>query len=233
MSLIPLSFWGSALELSKTGLQLYLDANNIASYPGSGTLWTDLTANGNNGTLVNGVGFSPSSGGSLVFDGTSDRVTVPNASSLNPTTAITISLVLSSNNSNASSFRSPLMKATDSNWSDGYGFYENNGQFYFYINQYNGAQTVSVSKLGFTRRNFVGVYDKTNLKLYENGVLVANGSSYTANISNSSTPLNISGGGGNIYIHSGNISQVLIYNRALSADEILNNYNYLKTIYSI
>jgi hypothetical protein len=40
------------------GLVLCLDAGNPKSYPGSGTTWTDLSGNGNNGTLVNGVGYS-------------------------------------------------------------------------------------------------------------------------------------------------------------------------------
>lgn len=58
-----------------TGLVMYLDAGNPASYPGSGTVWTDLTGNGVNGTLVNGVGYTASNQGSLVFDGVDDNVT--------------------------------------------------------------------------------------------------------------------------------------------------------------
>ena len=51
------------------GLVLCLDAANPRSYPGSGTSWYDLSGNGNNGTLVNGVGYSSDNAGSLVFDG--------------------------------------------------------------------------------------------------------------------------------------------------------------------
>ena len=54
------------------GLVLYLDAANTKSYPGSGTTWTDLSGNGNNGTLENGVGYNSGNGGSLVFDGVDD-----------------------------------------------------------------------------------------------------------------------------------------------------------------
>jgi hypothetical protein len=57
-----------------TGLQLYLDAGNASSYPGSGTTWTDLTVNGRNGTLTNGPTYSATNGGSIVFDGTDDFV---------------------------------------------------------------------------------------------------------------------------------------------------------------
>jgi len=48
---------------------LYLDASDMASYPGSGTTWTDLSGNGNSGTLNGGVGYSGLNGGALTFDG--------------------------------------------------------------------------------------------------------------------------------------------------------------------
>jgi hypothetical protein len=46
----------------------------LRSYPGTGTTWTDLSGNGNNGTLVNGVGYNSGNGGSLTFDGVNDNV---------------------------------------------------------------------------------------------------------------------------------------------------------------
>jgi hypothetical protein len=57
-----------------TGLQLYLDAGNASSYPGSGTTWTDLSGNSRDGTLTNGPTYSATNGGSIVFDGTNDYV---------------------------------------------------------------------------------------------------------------------------------------------------------------
>jgi len=57
-----------------TGLQLYLDAGNASSYSGSGTTWTDLTVNGRNGTLIGGPTYSSANGGSIVFDGINDLV---------------------------------------------------------------------------------------------------------------------------------------------------------------
>jgi hypothetical protein len=57
-----------------TGLQLYLDAGNASSYPGSGTTWTDLSVNGRNGTLTNDPTYSATNGGSIVFDGSNDFV---------------------------------------------------------------------------------------------------------------------------------------------------------------
>ncbi len=58
----------------RDGLVLCLDAGNSKSYPGSGTTWTDLSGNRNNGTLTNGPTFNSDNGGSIVFDGANDYV---------------------------------------------------------------------------------------------------------------------------------------------------------------
>ncbi len=64
----------SSASVVTTGLQLYLDAGNASSYPGSGTTWTDLSGNSRTGTLTNGPTYSGTNGGSIVFDGTNDFV---------------------------------------------------------------------------------------------------------------------------------------------------------------
>ena len=55
------------------GLVTHLDANNNASYSGTGTTWTDLTGNGNNGTIV-GATYTTTNGRSFAFDGVDDYV---------------------------------------------------------------------------------------------------------------------------------------------------------------
>jgi hypothetical protein len=66
----------------QSGLVLNLDAGVSSSYSGSGTTWTDISGSGNNGTLTNGPTYSSANGGSLVFDGSNDYITVPDNSSL-------------------------------------------------------------------------------------------------------------------------------------------------------
>jgi hypothetical protein len=56
------------------GLVLALDAANVKSYPGSGTVWNDLSGNNNSGSLINGPTFNSANGGSISFDGTNDYV---------------------------------------------------------------------------------------------------------------------------------------------------------------
>jgi hypothetical protein len=71
---IAITETSSVIPVVTTGLQLYLDAGNASSYSGSGTAWNDLTVNGRNGTLTGGPTYSATNGGSIVFDGTNDLV---------------------------------------------------------------------------------------------------------------------------------------------------------------
>jgi hypothetical protein len=74
------------------GLVLNLDSANKDSYPGTGTIWTDLTGVAGNSILYNGVGFNSNLwGGSLSFDSVDDysRITNPNVTlGTNPRTLI-------------------------------------------------------------------------------------------------------------------------------------------------
>jgi len=81
----------TASSIVTSGLALYLDAGNALSYPGSGTTWTDLSSNGRNGTLTNGPTYSATNGGSIVFDGIDDFVQC--AGSLTVTAATFVSWI--------------------------------------------------------------------------------------------------------------------------------------------
>ena len=80
-----------AQSIVTSGLALYLDAGNASSYPGSGTNWNDLSGNGRNGTLTNGPTYSATNGGSIVFDGIDDFVQC--AGSLTVTAATFVSWI--------------------------------------------------------------------------------------------------------------------------------------------
>lgn len=69
-------------QIVTSGLVLCLNAADKNSYPGTGTTWTDLSGNSNNGTLTNGPTFNSGNGGSIVFDGVDDSTVLPNSSTL-------------------------------------------------------------------------------------------------------------------------------------------------------
>ena len=60
------------------GLVLAVDAGSKKSYPGSGATWSDLSGNGNDGSLTNGAVFNSTSGGNISLDGANDYVSFNN-----------------------------------------------------------------------------------------------------------------------------------------------------------
>ena len=80
----------SSLPISTLGLILHLDAGDSRSYPGSGTTWTDLSGNGNNGDLDAGnmgsTNYSTSDGGYFNFDGTNEYVDVSGSTTVSDAT---------------------------------------------------------------------------------------------------------------------------------------------------
>jgi hypothetical protein len=76
---------GYNTSVVRDGLVLYLDAANLKSYPGSGTVVKDIVSNSINGTLLNGVSFSNSNKGIFSFDGVDDYINLQDISILNNT----------------------------------------------------------------------------------------------------------------------------------------------------
>src|SRR5204862_2303560 len=97
----------------------------------------------NNGTYTNGVtlgaagALTASGDTSASFDGTSNYVTVPDAASLKPS-SISLELWLKAN-AGIADYASPITKATNFHWNDGYGLYYWQGSIYFWVNLYNGT----------------------------------------------------------------------------------------------
>ncbi len=219
------------------GLVLRLDAANPRSYTNGSTTWTDLSGNGNNGTLNGPTGglpsYNSSNGGSITFDGTDDYVNLPNSSLLKPTNP-TISMWIKPGILNKTQ---AVFDGGYYNSIGGYLIYTNSSNnFMFYVrNSNNNTEGVGVrstlSTTVFTTSNWynvTGVFNGSTVFLYINGVLENSGTmtnpiSYTNSINfwignYASAP---SAG----LTFKGSISNSLVYNRALSATEVRQNYN--------
>jgi hypothetical protein len=202
------------------GLVLYLDAGNSKSYPGSGTTWTDLSASGNNGTLINmdGTNFSSSNGGYLTFDATNEYIT--STFSTTSGQAVTYAGWLYSTETTATYRNFVDSLATfPMIWWNTSGQIEFDAAFYttpaVYRNQW---VYVAVSKPS----------GSSSPSYYVNGILVGTGSAYTTS---ALTPTWFNRAGAQTW--RGNCSTVQAYNRALSAQEVSQNYNALRGRYSI
>ena len=217
-----------------TNLVLALDAANKVSYSGTGTNWYDLSGTITSGSLKNSPTFSNANVGTIVFDGTDDNVQLGNASTFLPTSAITINCWAKTNvvqvykkifvtvTAGTQAITGVYFSLGPSPYNYYLGIITNNGS------QFAGSNT-DPSTSAFS--NFCGTYDGANIRLYLNGTLLAT-QAHTGTIINTGIG-RISGydNGGEIW--DGRVASFSIYNRALSASEILQNYNVTKTRFGL
>lgn len=221
-------------KIVTNGLVLALDAADRNSYPGTGTTWRDLSGNNYNGTLTNGPTFNNSNGGCIIFDGTDDNVQLGNASTFLPTSAITVNCWAKTN---VVQVYKKIFVTVTAGTQAITGIYFSLGpapyNYYLGIITNNGSQfagsNTDPSTSAFS--NFCGTYDGANIRLYLNGTLLAT-QSHTGTIINTGIG-RISGydNGGEIW--DGRVASLSIYNKALTATEILRNYNATKTRFGL
>jgi len=221
----------STPSLITSNLVLNLDASNSLSYPGSGTTWTDLTANGNNQTLYNGVTYSATNGGQLILDGTNDVITgtiSPSITGANPITINVWHKEIASQSGDVVSF--VYGNDTGVNFTL-MGMYYRNSDSYVRVTCWSGASDYSTSFLkDFGVWHYWSlVYNGTTLLLYRDGV-PDSGGARTISISFVNNILRL-GSGPNTSSNLSNISlgNVQIYNSALNSIQINQNYNATKS----
>ena len=215
------------------GLVLSLDAANRRSYPGSGTAWSDLSGNNNTGTLTNGPTFNSANGGSIVFDGVDDYVTTPHNSAYNMTLAMSFNFWFKSTKT-VDCYISTKTENSFYICVGPTGEVANKMSFYL-IGVSPAGWVQSVSDVSTGNWVHTGItWDGSTSRIYINGILDKSASN-TGTASTGTSPLLIGarfqatyGGYG-----SGNISNFSIYNRALSATEVLQNYNAQKSRFGL
>jgi hypothetical protein len=223
------------------GLVLALDAGNVKSYPGSGTTWNDLSGSGNNGTLVNGVGYTASNGGALSLDGTNDRGTFisPITSSSPQTYEVWVKAIPSNtaadgfgyvlhNNSVAPTIGSAYM---------GIGYAGSTLQTREIFAFFNGAAwtTMGTGVIGNTTtvRQIVLTWNGSAQTAYVDGVQRVS-QSLSSTPANFSTTTSFGDFRDSAYRPIvGDIYSVKVYNRALTAAEIQQNFNALRGRFGI
>jgi hypothetical protein len=213
-------------DIVTNGLVLSLDAGNKKSYPTSGTLWRDLSGNGNNGTLINGPTFDSGNNGSLVFDGINDYTTIDTTVGSGDFT-FNIWLRRQSTSTSASFLFGRYADSVER----GCMFYILNNILSFRIAAaVSGDRTVNMTSTvtGSNWTNVVASATRTsNVLLYRDGVfdVQTNISSQQGNIP---TLRYIGTANGGIWFLNANVGIVQVYNRALTANEIIQNYNATK-----
>jgi len=224
----------SGPDIVENGLVLCLDAANKLSYPRTGTTWTDLSGNSNNGTLTNGPTFSAGNQGSIVYDGVDDYISGTNNSSLQLLNDLTIGAwVKLGSGGNAS--QGIFEKMVNIGYS-GYGITRQDDYFKFWTGS-SGTFAYTNSNITYSSGNnwyyVVGRRMAGNNRLFINSILQTD--SQSPPLSDSGEVYVIGRYYSNIanYYFVGNIAHVFTYNRALTDAEILQNYNTTKSRFGL
>lgn len=210
------------------GLILALDAANPTSYPGTGTTWRDLSGNSNNGVLINGPTFSSANGGNIVFDGLDDNCTItnsiPSLSNFTIEVFLNTAVVDGTQNIFLDQNTSLRYEITTTNK---FNIHLGNGTSWLFTT--DSSNTVVVANRWY---HTAWTWNGSSSIIYVDGLLDANythapGASGTGNI----VLGQYSVGAG--YAWSGKIASTKIYNKALSATQIFQNYNGTKSRFDL
>ena len=223
------------------GLVLCLDAADRNSYVSGSTTWFDV-AGSNNGTLTNGPTFNTGNGGSIVFDGVNDYVDCGNGSSINIPDNVTVNIWFKINS--LTGYQGIIAKRNFSTGFTNYGinFSNDYNSFQVYFNTGGGNNfklALTTMTNNFTTNvwyNVCAVFEKsssnTNIYVYKNGVLLTSNTE-AGNLAAVSTPLTLGSSAASSERFNGNIADTQIYNRALTASEVLQNYNAQKSRFGL
>jgi hypothetical protein len=216
------------------GLVLYLDAANTKSYPSSGTTWRDLSRSGTNGTLTNGPTFNSGNGGSIVFDGVNDFVDlgVTNLSTTLPSLTLNFFLKITKVNT-----KQAIISSYTSSPQGGWGIEllaNNTLNFFGFTNTttFTDVQTTQTYELNQIL-NICCIFGNSTFIIYVNGVQSGLKSGVSTIYRTSTIRLGITPPPTAVIPFQGNIYLASIYNKALTPQEVLQNYNATKSRYGI
>jgi len=230
-------------NIVRDGLVLYLDAKY--SYPsktGIGTTtagaaapagsstdvdvntWYDMSGYENNGELINGVGYNAANGGSLVFDGVNDYVSFNNI--LGSPSGFSFGFVL--NYSSTQSVLFPRILAGVA----GVGEMEIENNDYFFRFRWGGVSTDSPNNYIIPNiiSNYFITYSSPSVLFYRNGILFDTKTFSSVSEVNFNTIMNRQSSDRPL---NGSLYNFSIYNKALTAAEVLQNYNVYKSRFGL
>jgi len=225
------------------GLILNLDAGFTPSYPTTGTTLYDLailpSISPANGTLLNGPTFNSANSGSLVFDGVDDQVRMSqiffNSTTLNNLTAITVEIWIKPPTSPTQygGYISRQTSATSNytGWSIRQNNLNNGAIEWFGFGANANMITGNVTPNAWTLAT--GTWNGTVMTLYINGSQASTRTNSVNTISATGQLLTIGKLSYGNFPQTFSMASARIYNRALTAAEVLQNYNAQKSRFGL
>ena len=214
------------------GLVFNMDFSNPKCYSGSGSYCYDLSGNNFQGQLVNTPTYTTDGNNKFFAFATNDYIIVPNSTILNTQTpSVEVWFKTNSTYQNGFFFEKGTVNTQYSLFQEGYvtTWRHKSGSTARDLDQTTTTLGINTSDWF----HLAGTFSSGLKKLYLNGILkyTTNDSSYpTINTNTGGMSIGAYGGysGSHSYYYNGNIAIVKVYNKTLSADEILQNYNALK-----
>jgi len=224
---------GGGENIVTDGLIFRVDAGDSASYPGTGTTWTDVI-NGNNGTILNGTAYNSAEGGYFDFDGVDDKVDFGQPAILE-SFPMSIDVWFYSANAGDGIITKGITRQLPSlrDWD----LFGNGSNLIFAVSTGSSYNIIlsdtypSPSTWHHLNVSWDGTTDVNGAKIYLDGALFTQGASSSTTYS---TAHNIFAGGNRVgYYLDGRISMIKMYDKVLSSTEVLQNYNASKDRYGL
>jgi hypothetical protein len=230
-------------NIVRNGLVFYSDPANLKSYPGTGTVGIDLSKSKNNINYASGASFNSSNGGTISLNGTTGSGVINSILSVGPTSTFTVCAWAKWNTTSTAGTgaRRPAV---------GIATITNSFEFAlgFPYNYSSSKLGIEVGKAGVSSQiaysinsaptgvwyHLAGVFMNGSGSFYLNGIF-QNSVTYNGTINTATTGsgnwligtelYNGSTSAGTIGPMNGNVGPTCVYNRILSANEIVQNYN--------
>ena len=222
-----------------SGLMLQLDAGNVSSYPGSGTTWADV-GGAYSGVLTNGAAYSSDDGGVIRLDGTNDYVNIEDDPSLRAPIGSAITIQMWAKISSATANDGLFSKQFGSASYDGFSLVTgNNNKLQLNMNGavVNGIYASGSNNVWTTNTWYLFtaiVHFGGNSKVYVNTSKVIDVNNAESSMPSPNAPLRIGQGIQDSAGHPAmDVGQFYFYNKALTEQEITDNYNATKSRYGL
>lgn len=217
---IPAIISAYGQSIVTNGLIFHIDGGLSQSYPGTGTVWYDVSTTGNNANLVNGPAFNSMNGGAITFDGSNDYgLTVSNSAIASNAARTLCAWIYPTTISGTTN----IMRIGT----------EANGQLYeilfdstniaghFWGNGFSFAAAHGKTMLN-TWSYVVMTYDSTTVSIYTDGVLKGF-QNFNLNTANTPIALGIQAYFAHVRLN-GKMATASLYNRSLTSEEVRQNY---------
>ena len=239
---------GGGSGIVTQNLVLNLDAGDSSSYSGSGTAWNDISGQGNHATLINGPSYFTNHEGYLRFDGNNDYATLPAIDLTGNEITFAIwtktlsqsnvsSLIFLGDSSGASGGR--ILNVHSLPFSNSYyyfdkGYWDSNGVYQGY-DRLDGNFMMNSDWNGWRHWVFTANASTGSMKMYRDGILYHTElpATFSRPLSNANGDIRRIARSNLTHTYYGEISNLQIYKKELSASEVTQNFDAVKSRFGL